>query len=70
MFPSNLRRIANPCRWVAKEKVWSGERDRRVSTAEEGAIRTVLAENGGHTEEMVLFEMALESAMRLREMSL
>lgn len=53
---------------VAKEKVWSGERDRRVSTAEEGAIRTVLAEKGGHTEEMVLFEMALESAMRLREM--
>ncbi len=39
-----------------------------MSTAEEGAIRTVLAENGGHTEELVLFEMALESAMRLREM--
>jgi len=45
----------------------SGERDRRLDPAEERAIRSVLAEKEGRYEELVLFEMALESAMRLRE---
>ena len=46
-----------------------GQRDRRLSAdgAEERAIRSVLAEKKGRYEELVLFEMALESAMRLRE---
>lgn len=52
---------------MAKEKSWSGERDRRLGQAEERAIRSVLAEKKGRNEELVLFEMALESAMRLRE---
>lgn len=52
---------------VAKEKSWSGERDRRLDPAEERAIRSVLTEKKGRNEELVLFEMALESAMRLRE---
>ena len=54
-------------RGVAKEKSWSGERDRRLGQAEERAIRSVLAEKKGRNEELVLFEVALESAMRLRE---
>ena len=45
----------------------SSERDRRLDPAEERAIRSVLAEKKGRYEELVLFEMALESAMRLRE---
>ena len=46
-----------------------GQRDRRLPAdgAEERAIRSVLAEKKGRYEELVLFEMALESAMRLRE---
>lgn len=52
---------------VAKEKSWSGERDRRLDPAEERAIRSVLTEKKGRYEELVLFEIALESAMRLRE---
>ena len=46
-----------------------GQRDRRLSAdgAEERAIRSVLAEKGCPAE-LMLFEMALESAMRLREM--
>ena len=38
-----------------------------MDPAEERAIRSVLAEKKGRYEELVLFEMALESAMRLRE---
>jgi integrase len=38
-----------------------------LGQAEERAIRSVLAEKKGRNEELVLFEMALESAMRLRE---
>lgn len=49
---------------VAKKKLWAGERGRRVSEAEEGAIRKVLVEK----EEHLLFDMALETAMRMREM--
>ena len=46
-----------------------GQRDRRLPAdgAEERAIRSVLAEKGCPVE-LMLFEMALESAMRLREM--
>ena len=45
-----------------------GQRDRRLSAdgAEERAIRSVLAEKGCPVE-LMLFEMALESAMGLRE---
>ncbi len=53
---------------VEKERSWSGERDRRLEEAEERALRSVLAEKKGADDERVLFEMALESAMRLREM--
>ena len=60
---------------VPKEKLWSGERDRRLEErlvrvggkefqTEEGAIRSVLADK----KEALLFDMALETAMRLREM--
>lgn len=60
---------------VPKEKLWAGERDRRleikavrvgdqVFQSEEGAIRSVLADKN----EALLFDMALETAMRLREM--
>lgn len=49
---------------VEKELLWAGERDRRLSETEEGAIRKVLVKK----EEHLLFDMALESAMRMREM--
>ena len=60
---------------VPKEKLWAGERDRRLEVkavrvgeqvfqSEEGAIRSVLADKN----EALLFDMALETAMRLREM--
>lgn len=49
---------------VAKEKLWAGERDRRLEGTEEGAIRSVLADK----YEALLFDMALETAMRLKEM--
>ena len=60
---------------VAKEKLWAGERDRRleerevrvgenVYQTEEGAIRSVVTEK----TETLFFDMALETAMRMREM--
>ena len=48
---------------VSKDKAWSGERDRRLEPTEEGAIRKVLIKE----EEHLLFDMALETAMRMRE---
>ena len=50
-------------RGVAREKLWSGERDRRLQDGEEVEIRKVLK-----PEEELLFDMALETAMRLSEM--
>jgi integrase len=64
---------ANPLRLLPKgygskgfdrNKLWSGERDRRLEATEEGAIRSVLADKW----ESLLFDMALETAMRLSEM--
>lgn len=60
---------------VAKEKLWAGERDRRleerevrvgeeVYQTEEGAIRSVVTEK----METLFLDMALETAMRMREM--
>lgn len=49
---------------VPKERLWAGERDRRLEPTEEGAIRKTLVKK----EEGLLFDMALETAMRLREM--
>lgn len=46
-----------------RNKLWAGERDRRLEAAEEGAIRSVLADKN----EALLFDMALETAMRLSE---
>lgn len=59
---------------VAKEKLWAGQRDRRLELrvvavggkeyqTEEGAIRSVLK-----NEEHLLVDMALETAMRMSEM--
>ena len=47
-----------------RNKLWSGERDRRLEETEEGAIRSVLTDKN----ERLLFDMALETAMRMREM--
>ena len=47
-----------------RNKLWSGERDRRLEETEEGAIRSVLTDKNEH----LLFDMALETAMRLGEM--
>jgi integrase len=64
---------ANPLRLLPKgygskgfdrNKLWDGERDRRLEQTEEGAIRSVLADK----KEALLFDMALETAMRLGEM--
>lgn len=44
-------------------KLYDGERDRRLEAVEEGAIRSVLTER-----EALLFDMALETGMRLSEM--
>ncbi len=49
---------------VARHERWSGERDRRLEGDEEARIRKVLKT----PEEHLLFDMALESAMRLSEM--
>ena len=59
---------------VPKEKLWAGERDRRLENVpvtlgevvyqtEEGAIRSVLLKK----EERLMFDIALETAMRMRE---
>lgn len=65
--------VSNPLRLLPKgyatsgserHKAWSGERDRRLEPAEEGAIRSVLTDKN----EALLFDMALETGMRLREM--
>ena len=64
---------ANPLRLLPKgygskafdrNELWSGERSRRLEQTEEGAIRSVLTDK----KEALLFDMALETAMRLREM--
>ena len=47
-----------------RNKLWVGERDRRLEATEERAIRSVLADK----KEALLFDMALETAMRLSEM--
>lgn len=47
-----------------RNKLWAGERDRRLEVSEEGAIRKALV----NKEERLLFDMALETAMRLGEM--
>lgn len=47
-----------------RNKLWQGERDRRLEATEEEAIRSVLADK----KEALLFDMALETAMRLSEM--
>lgn len=47
-----------------RNKSWAGERSRRLEPTEEGAIRKVLL----NKEERLLFDMALETAMRLGEM--
>lgn len=49
---------------VDRNKLWDGERDRRLEPSEEGAIREVLV----GPWETLLFDMALETAMRLSEM--
>lgn len=60
---------------VPKEKLWAGERDRRLENrrievggewfeTEEGAIRKVLVKK----EDTLFFDMALETAMRMREL--
>lgn len=77
MRSGKLSLAANPLRLLprgyatkgmAKELLWAGERDRRLESkggqTEEGAIRKVLVKK----EEHLLFDMALESAMRMREM--
>ena len=62
-----------PCKITSNH--WAGQRDRRLEVreivlgektyqTEEGAIRSVLADKN----ETLLFDMALETAMRLREM--
>lgn len=47
-----------------RNKLWAGERSRRLEPSEEGAIRKTLLSK----EEGLLFDMALETAMRLGEM--
>ena len=51
---------------ASRYESWTGQRDRRLSEdgTEERAIRKVLIK----TEEHLFFDMALESAMRMREM--
>lgn len=49
---------------IDKNKLWDGERDRRLEPGEEAAIRKVLVRK----HETLLFDMALETAMRLSEM--
>lgn len=63
---------ANPLRLLPKgygskkldrNKQWDGERDRRLEATEEGAIRKVLVKK----DERLIFDIALETAMRLGE---
>lgn len=61
----------NPLRLLPKgygskgrAEAWSGERSRRLSQAEEWALRRVITDKN----ELLLFEMSLETGMRLREM--
>lgn len=66
-LPSNPVRMLPRGYSSAKEdnqKLYGGERDRVLSETEEGAIRKVLVKK----EEHLLFDMALETAMRLSEM--
>lgn len=47
-----------------RNKLWEGERDRRLELGEEEKIRKVLV----NPQEALIFDMALETAMRLSEM--
>jgi integrase len=49
---------------VDRNKTWEGERSRRLEPGEEAAIRKVLTDPW----ELLLFDMALETAMRLSEL--
>lgn len=69
-----LSLLNNPLRLLPKgyatkgaprSQLWSGERDRRLEKGEEEAIRGVLKTR----EEHLLFDMALETGMRLSEMT-
>lgn len=67
-MPNNPLRLL-PCGYASKGRLkstWEGERDRRLSAdgAEEGAIRRALSKNGEHA---MMFDIALETAMRLSE---
>jgi integrase len=67
-LPNNPLRLL-PKGYASKnrnDKTWFGERDRRLSEdgAEEAAIRETLSKN---SERMMMFDLALETAMRLRE---
>lgn len=48
---------------VPKEKLWAGERDWGLGVGEEGAIRKKMIKK----EDLLFFELALETAMRMRE---
>lgn len=61
----------NPLRLLPKgyaskgrAEAWAGERSRRLEAAEEEALRRVITEKN----ELLLFELSLETGMRLREM--
>jgi integrase len=73
MRRNKLSLAANPVKllpkgYASKKRLgtgeWFGARDRRLETAEEGALRSVITEKN----ELLLLEMALETGMRLREM--
>ena len=64
MYSQHSTREGYGTKGVDKEKLWAGERDRRLEPSEEGAIRKTLIKK----EEGLLFDMALETAMRMREM--
>lgn len=49
---------------IDRNKAWEGERNRRLEPGEEAAIRKVLTA----PHELLIFDMALETAMRLSEM--
>lgn len=49
---------------INRDKLWEGERDRRLESGEEAAVRKVLTDPW----ELLLFDMALETAMRLSEL--
>ena len=72
MRSNRLSLPTNPLRLLPKgyaskgraTRTWHGERSRRLEPLEEGALRSVIADKN----EALLLDMALETAMRLREM--